>query len=79
LNPGTSQYEDKCAFDVTTAVCVRMTLVRKKVFSFLGKLRAIYKNLTLLSPNMATKLLRHPPLLRENVLKTKTTFLIKKD
>ena len=27
---------------------------------------------------MGTKMLHHPPLLRENGLKTKTTFLIKK-
>jgi hypothetical protein len=31
LNPGTSQYEDKCASDVTTAACVRITLVIKEI------------------------------------------------
>jgi len=36
-------------------------------------------DLTLLNPNMATKMLYYPPLLREKRLNSKTTFLIKED
>ena len=43
------------------------------------KIRVICIDLTLLIPNMATKMLWHPPLLREKVLKLKTKFLVKKD
>jgi len=32
----------------------------------------------LLNPNIVTKLLHHPPILRERSLKSKTTFVVKK-
>jgi hypothetical protein len=45
---------------------------KKKRFSSLGKLRVIYIDLEMLYPNMATKMLYHPPHLREKVLNPKT-------
>jgi hypothetical protein len=46
--------------------------------NLLRKLKAICIDLTLLNSNMTTKILYHPPLLRERGLKSKTMFLIKK-
>jgi hypothetical protein len=40
--------------------------------------RAIFINLMLLNPKMATKMLPHLPLLREKGTNSKTTFLIRK-
>jgi len=49
---------------------------KKNAFYFLGKLKVTYIDLTLLNPNMATKMLYHPPHLREKGLMSKTMFLI---
>jgi hypothetical protein len=40
--------------------------------------RVIFIDLTFLNPNMATKMLHHLPVLRENGINYKTTFLVKK-
>jgi hypothetical protein len=58
-------------------LCGEITLVDKNKVSQ-GKLRVIFLDLTLLNPNMATKLLHHAPVLRDKVLNSKTTFFIKK-
>jgi len=47
----------------------------KKVF-FSGQIKGDPYRWTLLNPNKATRMLYHPPLLREKGLNSKTTFLV---
>jgi hypothetical protein len=53
----------------------KVTLVGRKKNGYLLKFRVILIVLTLLTTNMTTKLLHHPPMLREEGLYLRSTFL----
>jgi hypothetical protein len=55
-----------------------ITLVSKTKFSSLLKFRVILLVLTLLNPNMTTKLPSHPPIVKEKGLTAEATFVIQK-
>jgi hypothetical protein len=77
----------KIQYGVTTAANESYTITKvtfdklhcsAKRKSSLLKFRVIIIILTLLNPNMTTKVPYHPPVLRERELNYKTTFVLKR-
>jgi hypothetical protein len=78
LNPGTSQYEDRRASDVTTAVCVRITLVAKK-FLLPGKIKGDLRKLDVAESKCGHQNAASPATFKGEEFKDKNYVFNKKD
>jgi hypothetical protein len=77
LNPGTSQYEDRCASDVTTAVCVKITLVIKN-FLLPGKIKGDLHKFDVAESKYGHKNSASPATFKGGWFKDKNCVLIKR-